>query len=30
MMQRARIYGGSMTFESSPGQGTRLILELPL
>ncbi len=30
MMQRAHIYGGIITVESTPGKGTRLTLELPL
>ncbi len=30
MMQRARIYGGTIAVESTAGSGTRLTLELPL
>ncbi len=30
MAQRARIYGGTITIDSEPGLGTRLVLEIPL
>ena len=30
MRERARLLGGSLTIDSAPGQGTRLVLEIPL
>ena len=28
--ERARVFGGSATIDSSPGKGTRIVVELPL